>query len=95
MTLNELQRHRDAIERLADSYGARNLRVFGSVARGEASRESDVDLLVDLGAERSLLDLGGLLVALEGLLECKVDVTTEGMLRARIRDQALSEAVPL
>lgn len=95
MTLSELKHRRADITRLAALYGARNLRVFGSVVRGEAGRESDVDFLVELGAERSLLDLGGLLVALEELLGCEVDVTTEAMLKARVRERAVSEAVPL
>lgn len=65
------------------------------MARGEADADSDVDFLVDLELGRSLLDLGGLLMELQGLLGCQVDIVTEKGLRPRIRDLVLSEAVPL
>ena len=71
------------------------MRIFGSVARGEAKLDSDVDVLVDLEPGRSLLDLGGLLMDLRDLLGCNVDVVTEKGLRERIRDRVLREAVPL
>jgi predicted nucleotidyltransferase len=71
------------------------VRVFGSVARGEADEKSDIDLLVDLEKGRSLLDLAGLLVDLEELLGCKVDVVPEDSLRERIRGRVLKEAVAL
>ncbi len=86
---------RQAILQLAAQYGAFNVRVFGSVARGEAGPESDLDLLVDLEPGRSLLDLGGLLLDLRDLLEVSVDVGTVPMLKARIRERVLAEAVPL
>ena len=69
--------------------------MFGSAARGEADARSDVDFLVDLEPGRSLLDLGGLLVDLEKLLGCKVDVVTEKGLRERIRERVLNEAISL
>jgi predicted nucleotidyltransferase len=69
--------------------------VFGSVACGEADDRSDVDLLVDLAPERTLLDLGGLLMDLNHLLGVSVDVMTEELLRDRVRERALHEAVPL
>ncbi len=69
--------------------------MFGSVARGEATADSDIDLLVSLDAGRNLLDLGGLLMALQRLLGCRVDVTTEGSLRERVRERAVREALPL
>jgi hypothetical protein len=69
--------------------------VFGSAARGEAGAESDVDILVDLDADRSLLDLGGLLMDLQDLLGRKVDVVTENALHWYIRDRVLQEALPL
>ena len=84
---------RDQILQLAGKYGARNVRVFGSVARGEADTRSDVDLLVDMDPGRSLLDQGGLLMDLRELLGCPVDVVTEKGLRRRIRDRVLKEAV--
>ncbi len=68
---------------------------FGSGARGEADAESDIDILVDMEPGRSLFDLGGLLIDLQELLGCKVDIVTERGLRERIRDRVLREAVPL
>lgn len=90
-----LKERRNEIIRIAAKYGARNVRLFGSVARGEALQDSDVDLLVDLEPGRSLFDLGGLLMDLQDLLSCKVDVVTEKGLRSRIRDRVLKEAKPL
>ncbi len=96
MSLNELlQEKREEILRIASKRGAKNIRVFGSVARGEADSESDIDLLVDLEPGRSLFDLGGLLMDLQDLLDHKVDVVTERGLRERIRERVLREAVPL
>lgn len=91
----QLQEKREAILATAAKYGAYNVRIFGSVARGEADSESDVDFLVEMEAERSLFDLGGLLMELQDLLNCPVDVVTEKGLRSRIRDRVLSEAIPL
>ena len=90
-----LREKRDEILRLCASYGARNLRVFGSVARGEADVRSDVDFLVEMEPGRSLFDLGGLQYELERLLGRPVDVVTERGLKPRIRDRVLQEAVPL
>lgn len=96
MTLEELRtRHREVIMTIATKYGASNVRVFGSVARGEADEKSDVDLLVDLEKGRSLFDLGGLWYDLNELLTCGVDVATEGCLKERIRPRVLREAVAL
>jgi uncharacterized protein len=86
---------RDEILRAAARHGASNVRIFGSVARGDASPESDVDVLVDLEPGRSLLDHAALLLELEELLGCPVDVVTERGLRARFRERVLREAVPL
>lgn len=92
MPLNELlQEKREAILRIATKRGASNVRVFGSVARGEADSKSDIDLLVDLEPGRSLFDLGGLLMDLQELLGHKVDVVTERGLRERIREHVLKE----
>ena len=86
MTLEELRRtKRDQIFQLAGRYGAHNLRVFGSIARGDNSPASDIDFLVDLDPDRSLMDLGGLLMGLQELLQVRVDVATEGMLRPKVR----------
>lgn len=90
-----LENKRREILRLAAQHGARNIRVFGSVARGEADAQSDVDFLVDMESGRSLLDLGGLLMDLQELLGRPVDVVTEKGLRERIRERVLREAVPL
>jgi uncharacterized protein len=86
---------REEIKQLAANYGAHNVRLFGSVARREARSDSDVDVLVDLEPDRSLFDLGGLLMELQNLLGCKVDVVTEQGLRPRIRERVLRDAVPL
>ena len=94
-TMDDLRKQRQTILRLAAEYGASNVRVFGSVARGEADDASDIDLLVDMGPGRGLLDLGGLLMDLEQLFGRRVDVVTERGLRARIRDRVLEETVPL
>ncbi len=90
-----LKAKREEILRIAAKHGARNVRIFGSVARGEARSGSDVDFLVELEKGRSLFDLGGLLMDLQDLLGCKVDVVTVNGLRARIRDRVLQEAVSL
>jgi predicted nucleotidyltransferase len=86
---------RKQILRLAQRYGASNVRIFGSVARGEATPESDIDFLVELAPNRSLLDLGGLLMELQDLLGCNVDVVTEKSLHWYIREKVLVEAQPL
>ena len=96
MSLDALLRSkRSEILDLAEHHGAHNVRVFGSVVRGEAGPESDIDLLVDLEPGRSLLDLGGLLMDLRDLLQVSVDVGTVAMLKERIRDRVLREAVAL
>jgi uncharacterized protein len=96
VTLGELRSsRRDEILRIAGKYGARNIRVFGSVARGEANAQSDIDFLVELDPDRTLMDLGGLLVELREALNAPVDVATEAMLRPRVRAEASRDAVPL
>jgi predicted nucleotidyltransferase len=93
--IDELRRRREDILRVAARHGARNVRVFGSVVRGEVDSESDVDFLVEMEKGRSLLDMGGLLMDLQVLLACKVDVVSDKGLRERIRGRVLEEAVPL
>jgi predicted nucleotidyltransferase len=90
-----LQTRRSDILGAAARHGARNVRVFGSVARGDARPDSDIDILVDLEPGRSLFDLGGLLYDLQALLGVDVDVVTEKGLRPRIRAQVIREAIPL
>lgn len=86
---------RDVIRRIAEKHGATNLRVFGSVARGEARPDSDVDLLVDAGPVTSPWFPGGLVADLEALLGRRVDVVTERGLRPELRPYVLREAVPV
>ncbi len=86
---------REEILRVAARHGAHNVRVFGSVVRGEATEESDIDFLVDLAPGRTLLGHAALLLALERLLQRRVDVVTERALRTRIRDRVLREAISL
>ena len=77
----------EEILRIAAKHGAYNVRIFGSVARGEAGPESDVDLLVDVGKDHSSWFPAGLMVDLEDLLGCKVDIATEDTLHRYIRDR--------
>lgn len=96
MTLESLrQASRETILATAARHGAGNVRVFGSDARGEADDLSDLDLLVDLDDNRSLMDMGGLLMDLQAQLNAKIDVATERMPRRDIRERVLSEAVLL
>ena len=90
-----LKLKREDIVRAAARHGASNVRVFGSVARGEADDASDIDFLVEMAPGRSLLDMGGLLMDLRALLDRDVDVVSERGLRREIRDRVLREAVPL
>lgn len=95
--VNELlNNQREAILEIAAKHGAYNLRIFGSVARGEADEQSDIDLLVDYSLDRiSPWFPAGLKLDLEKLLGRKVDIATEPALKDRIREQVLKEAVPL
>ena len=86
---------REAILRLAAQHGAHNVRVFGSVAKGEAGPSSDVDFLVDMEPARSLFDRVELLAALRELLGRQVDVVTEDSLYWLLRRRILREARPL
>lgn len=96
MNLGELvQEKRQDILRAAAQRGARNVRLFGSVARGESTTGSDVDFLVELDPDRSLFDLAHLIVDLEDLLGCKVDVVTEDAIYWLLRRRILREARPL
>jgi predicted nucleotidyltransferase len=96
LTLTSLRSgSREEILRLAAQRGAHNLRVFGSVARGEADENSDLDLLVDWEPNRSLLDHAGLAQDLQELLGIKVHIGTEKSLHWYVRDRILREATPL
>jgi len=90
-----LASQRQDILEIAARYGARNVRIFGSMARGDAGPDSDLDILVDMEPGRSMFDLGGLLYDLQAFLGVDVDVVTEKGLRPRTRGRVLWEAVPL
>jgi predicted nucleotidyltransferase len=90
-----LRHRRQAILEYASSHGARNVRVFGSAARGDAGAASDVDLLVEMEPGRSLLDLVGLWQDLEELLGTRVDVLSDGGVSRHLRERIYAEAVPL
>jgi predicted nucleotidyltransferase len=92
-SMAQLGRVRHQILAAARRHGATNVRVFGSVARGDADAASDIDFLVDFEPGRSLLDLASLLVELEDLLGRPVDVVTEPGLKSRVRQRVLAEAV--
>jgi predicted nucleotidyltransferase len=95
LTLNLIKQRRKAIIEAATAHGAYNVRVFGSVARGETDALSDVDFMVDLTPGRSLFDLGGLLMDLQQLLGCDVDVVTERGLRDELRERVMQDVLPL
>ena len=90
-----LKAKREDILRLAAQHGVRTVRVFGSVARGEAGPNSDVDFLVELEPHRSLLDLGGFVMDVQDLLACGVDVAEPEGLHWYVRERILREAIPL
>ena len=90
-----LRNKRNEILDIAARHGARKMRIFGSVLRGEAKLNSDVDFLVELETGRSLLDIIAIKQDLEDLLGCKVDVVTEAALSPYIRDEVLGQAVSL
>ncbi|PXY32648.1 hypothetical protein BAY60_01675 [Prauserella muralis] len=90
-----LRRHRRTVLELAAQRGARNVRVFGSVARGEDTADSDIDLLMDLDDNVGLVALAGLKRELAELLGVDVDVVPASTLKRAIRDQVLAEAISL
>ncbi len=96
MTIDQLLKEkREEILRVCAKHGARNVRVFGSVARGDADEQSDIDLIVEFEPERSLLDHAALWLELQELLGRKVDVVSERGIKPRIRERVLREAIPL
>jgi uncharacterized protein len=96
VTIEKLLREkREEIRRIAAKHGAKNVRVFGSVALGEAGSKSDVDILVDTGPETSSWFPAGLVLDLEEILGCRVEVVTENGLNPHLKERVLQEAVPL
>lgn len=95
ITLETLRRRREDILDLARHHGAHDIRIFGSVARGDVAASSDLDLVVRFEPDRSLLDHGGLVMDLRDLLGFEVDVISEGALRGRFGELVRKEAIPL
>ncbi len=95
MNIGEVKAKREDILNIAKKHGAYNIRIFGSVVRGEAKQDSDLDVLIELEPNRSLFDHAALMVELQEIMNCKVDVVTEKGLRARIRENILKEAMPI
>ena len=93
--LEQLRKKRDQVLAMAASHGATNVRVFGSVATGLETEQSDIDLLVSLEAGRNLFDLCRLYDALEELLDRPVDIVVDGGISPLLEDRILREAVPL
>ncbi len=94
-TIGQIAQRRNEIIAVASSHGASNVRVFGSVARNEAGPQSDLDVLVHMDEDRSLLDRIALMQDLEDMLKVPVDVVNEKAIPAAIRDRVEQEAMPL
>jgi predicted nucleotidyltransferase len=95
VTLDEVRAHRDEIRELGARFGIRNIRVFGSVARGDATAASDLDLLVDVDRGHGYLDMAGFALGVEEELGVFTQVATPGGLKRRLRDRVLRKAVSL
>ncbi len=94
-TIEDIRRLRPQIMELARKYRAHKVSVFGSCVRGEMNADSDIDFLVDFDEEYTLLDIAGLLVGLEDLMGCKVDVIDRRSLRKELREAVFREAQTL
>ncbi len=90
-----IEQHRTEILAIAERHGIRDVRVFGSMARGDADETGDVDLLVSLPPQRTGLSLGALLIDVQDLLQRRVEVVTEKSLHPALRERILQEAQPL
>jgi uncharacterized protein len=95
VTLSEVRAHRYEIQQSANRHGVRNVRIFGSVGRGEATPDSDLDLLVDVDSGHGYFDMAGFALEVEDLLGVLTQVATVAGLKSRIRDRVLAEAVRL
>jgi uncharacterized protein len=95
VTMDEVRAHRDVITRFGERFGVRNIWVFGSVARGGATPDSDLDLLVDVERGHGYFDMAGFTFGVEDVLGVTTQVVTSGGLKLRIRDRVLREAVAL
>jgi predicted nucleotidyltransferase len=95
VTVAELRTRSAELQRIGERYGISNIRVFGSVARGEAGGDSDLDLLVDVASGRGYFDMAGFALDVEQLLGVYTEVATVAGLKARIRDRVTAEAIPL
>lgn len=95
ITKEILRQKQSDIKRIAAKHGAINLRVFGSVARDQSNQDSDLDLLVDVGPQTSSWFPAGLILDLENLLGCRVEVVTERGLNPELRDRVMNEAIPI
>jgi uncharacterized protein len=95
VTLQELRAHRDQIVKLGERFGMRNIRVFGSVARDEATAAIDLDLLVDVERGHGYFDMAGFALGVEDELGVFTQVASPGGLKLRIRDRVLREAIAL
>jgi predicted nucleotidyltransferase len=95
ITREEIQRRRDEILRIAARHGAHDIRIFGSIARGDATESSDLDMVVRFEPNRSLMDHGGLIMDLRDLLGIEVDVISEAGMRDRFRKHVLEGAIRL
>lgn len=93
--LDELRKNREKILQIANDCGLKDVRVFGSVARGEERVDSDIDILVNYGAGASLMKHAGFMVEMEKMLKRKVDVVEDKRLHWVIKDDVLREAIPL
>ena len=95
MINTRITNNRAQILSLASQHGIKSMRIFGSMARGDANETSDADFLVEMEEGYDLFDLGSCLVALQDLLHCKVDMVTRDALHPLIRENILKEAQPL
>ncbi|MCA1809764.1 MAG: nucleotidyltransferase domain-containing protein [Lentisphaerae bacterium] len=93
--LEQIKERASTVRSMAARHGARNIRIFGSIARGEDDKDSDIDLLVDMDDDRSLMDLVAVERELGKLLNRKVDVVVDGGVSPYLRDRIFAEAVSL